>query len=269
MSALPVVFVSHGSPMMAVEPGILGPKLQDLGQALLAAHDIKTVLVVSAHWQSGSGAVVTGQARPGVIHDFYGFPEALYALDYDTAGSPEWALTLKSLLTQKGVAASITQTRGLDHGAWVPLRYLFPQADQKVVQMALPHPLTAQQAYDLGVLLRPLRAQGVLVVGSGSLTHNLRDLGNSAHIKPYVPPFVNWIKDRVQQHAVADMVRYRALAPHAVQAHPTEEHFMPLLVALGASEAADAVTVIEGGTLYEALSMDGFVFGQDGTDYVN
>lgn len=269
MNPLPVLFVSHGSPMMAVEPGVLGPKLGQLGQALQAAHEIKAVLVVSAHWQSRPQVLITGQARPGIIHDFYGFPEALYALDYDSAGSPEWALKLKALLSMHGVAAELSQERGLDHGAWVPLRYLFPKANQAVVQMALPHPLTAQQAYDLGVLLRPLRERGVLVMGSGSLTHNLRDLGSSAKIKPYVPEFTAWIKDKVRHQAVADMVAYRALAPHAAQAHPTEEHFMPLLVALGASEAGDAVTVIEGGTLYEALSMDGFIFAQDGTDYLN
>lgn len=269
MTQLPVLFVSHGSPMMAIEPGVLGPKLQQLGQRLKKTHTIKTVLVVSAHWQSTPDVFITGQQSPDILHDFYGFPQALYELTYDTVGSPEWAAQLQTLLAAAGVPAQVTQERGLDHGAWVPLRYLFAEADQPVIQMSLPHPLTTQQAYDLGQLLRPLRAQGVLIMGSGSLTHNLRDLGQGTHVVPYVTEFTQWIKTQVQQQAIAEMIDYRGLAPHAVRAHPTEEHFLPLLVALGASEPSDTVAVIEGGTVYEALSMDGFVFGHDAADYLN
>ncbi|MBP6345290.1 class III extradiol ring-cleavage dioxygenase [Neisseriaceae bacterium CLB008] len=269
MKQLPVLFVSHGSPMMAIEPGVVGPKLQDLGQKLLARHTIKAVLVVSAHWQTESSVGITAQAQPGVIHDFYGFPPALYELDYDTAGAPDWAMTLHGLLAAAGVPAQLSQDRGLDHGAWVPLRYLFPEADQAVVQMALPHPLSGQQAYDLGRLLQPLRDQGVLIVGSGSLTHNLRDLGRSALAAPYVIEFTQWIKEKLASKDVASIVDYRVLAPHAVRAHPSEEHFLPLLVALGASVGSDAVAVMEGGIEYEALSMDGFVFSAEADAYLN
>lgn len=269
MTHLPVLFVSHGSPMMALEPGVLGPKLQQLGQKLAHTKAIKAVLVVSAHWQSQPKLLITGQAHPGILHDFYGFPKALYELDYASAGSPEWALKLKVLLEAAGLAAELTKERGLDHGAWVPLRYLFPQADQNVIQMALPHPLTTQQAYDLGRLLRPLRERGVLVLASGSLTHNLRDLGSSSHVNPYVTQFADWVADRLRHGAVDDIVNYRTLAPHAQRAHPTEEHFLPLLVALGASNASDTVAVIEGGTVHEALSMDGYLFDQDAAAYFN
>ncbi|MBP6116717.1 MAG: dioxygenase [Neisseriaceae bacterium] len=269
MTQLPLLFVSHGSPMLAIEPGVIGPKLQALGQRLLAKHAIKAVLVVSAHWQTDAQVGITGQAQPGVIHDFYGFPAALYELDYDTAGAPGWAQTLQSLLTAAGVPAQVSQDRGLDHGAWVPLRYLFPEADQQVLQMALPHPLNAQQAYDLGRLLQPLRDQGVLIVASGSLTHNLRDLGRGNQVVPYVGAFTQWVKEKLAAQDVASLVDYRALAPHAVRAHPSEEHFLPLLVALGASVGSDAVAVMEGGVQYEALSMDGFVFGADAGAYLN
>lgn len=253
----PALFVSHGAPTFALDPGLLGPKLNQLGASLPA---LAAVAVVSAHWQT-TGVQVMHTAAPETLHDFGGFPPALYRLRYPAPGAPRLASETLALLKAAGIEASLDERRGYDHGAWVPLLYLLPQAQVPVFQVSLPFDLDAPGALQLGRALEPLRQRGVLVMGSGSLTHNLREIGLSdPNATKYAAEFAAWIRAHIESRDLRALEDYRRRAPHAARAHPTEEHFLPLLVALGASSDADAVAMLEGGMTYGVLSMDSYVF---------
>jgi 4,5-DOPA dioxygenase extradiol len=243
--------------MFALEPGLLGPNLAQVGDSL---PDLHAILVVSPHWQT-RGVRVTGAAMPETIHDFGGFPTPLYALQYPAQGTPALATEVAGLLRAAGFDASVDPRRGLDHGAWVPLRYLKPQADVPVLQVSLPHDIDAAGALRLGQTLAPLRERGVLVVGSGSLTHNLYEFRQHIADPEYAQAFADWVADAVQRRDAEALVDYRRRAPFATRAHPTEEHYLPLLVALGASAADDLPRRVPGGMTYGVLSMDSFGFG--------
>lgn len=262
MAYAPVLFISHGAPTFAIEPGLLGPRLQALGQQLTGVQaGVKAVLVVSPHWQTRDVQVMT-TPQPATVHDFGGFPARLYEIQYPVAGAPELAHQAADLLTQAGFATSVEDRRGLDHGAWVPLYHMLPQRQIPVFQVSMPYTLTTAQALALGRALAPLRAQGVVVVGSGSMTHNLREFDPAVtQIPPYVQAFSAWVRSAVHANAVNSLVHYRSEAPHAVRAHPTEEHFLPLLVALGARSDADRVQLLDGGVEYGILSMDSYAWG--------
>jgi 4,5-DOPA dioxygenase extradiol len=254
----PVFFISHGAPTFALEPGQLGAKLRAVGQQLAG---LKAVLVVSPHWQTRALQVAT-TPKPETIHDFGGFPAALYQLQYPAPGQPELANEVVQLLTQAGWPVTADASRGLDHGAWVPLWHLLPQADVPVFQVSMPHQLDTVGALALGRALAPLRDQGVLIVGSGSLTHNLYDLAPpGAPAVAYAVEFARWVRRAVTRADVDALLDYRLRAPHAERAHPTQEHFLPLLVALGASVEAEAAQVIAGDITYGVLSMESYVWG--------
>ena len=257
MTTAPSLFISHGSPMFALEPGELGPNLRDVGASL---RGISAVLVVSPHWQT-RGVRVGTSAAPETIHDFGGFPAPLYALQYPAPGAPALALDAARLLGAAGFDVTLDAQRGLDHGAWVPLRYLFPEADMPVFQVSLPHGIDAAGALRLGRALAPLRERGVLVVGSGSLTHNLYEFRQHISDPEYAQQFADWVRDAVAANDVDALLDYRRRAPHAQRAHPTEEHYLPLLVAAGASGDGEAVRLVAGGMTYGVLSMDSFAFG--------
>ena len=257
MNLVPSLFISHGSPMWALEPGLLGPALQRLGRALT---DITAIVIVSPHWQT-RGTRVAATTAPETIHDFSGFPAPLYALRYAPPGDPALAAEATRMLVDAGFDAAIDAQRGLDHGAWVPMRYLRPGADVPVLQVSLPYDLDAAGALRLGQALAPLRARGVLVVGSGSLTHNLYEFRQHIRDPEYAQSFVDWVADAVRRRDVDALLHYRERAPHAARAHPSEEHYLPLLVAIGASHAGETATLIEGGMTHGVLSMDSFGFG--------
>jgi 4,5-DOPA dioxygenase extradiol len=216
--------------------------------------------VVSPHWQT-RGVRVGTSAAPQTIHDFGGFPAPLYALQYQAPGAPALALDASRLLSDAGFDMTLDAQRGLDHGAWVPLRYLFPEADMPVFQVSLPHDLDAAGALRLGRALAPLRERGVLLVGSGSLTHNLYEFRQHISDPEYAQQYADWVRDAVAARDVDALVDYRRRAPHAQRAHSTEEHFLPLLVAAGASGDGEAVRLVAGGMTYGVLSMDSFAFG--------
>lgn len=253
----PALFVSHGSPMFALEPGLLGPNLAALGDRIDRP---AAILVVSPHWQTG-GVRVTATSAPETIHDFGGFPAALYALQYTPPGDPALAQDVVALLRAAGFDAGADPGRGLDHGAWVPLRYLAPRADVPVLQVSLPIGIDTAGALRLGEALAPLRERGVLVIGSGSLTHNLYEFRQHVRDPDYAQAFADWVADAVARRDVEALVEYRRQAPFAGRAHPTEEHYLPLLVALGASRDDEPGTLVPGGMTHEVLSMDSFGFG--------
>ena len=258
MTRAPVFFISHGAPTFALEPGMLGARLNALGKRLSG---VNAVLVVSPHWQT-SRISVMANAAPETLHDFGGFPPALYDLQYPAHGHLQFAVEASRLLVGAGFEVSLDDQRGLDHGAWVPLMHLLPNADIPVFQVSMPLALNAAGALLLGKTLAPLRERGVLVVGSGSMTHNLYDLRSpGAHAEDYAAEFASWVRQTVLADRLDRLVDYRASAPHAARAHPTEEHFLPLLVAAGANVEAAPAQVIEGEMTYGVLSMESYVWG--------
>lgn len=260
MTHAPALFVSHGAPTFALEPGVLGPELAQLGTRL---PELAAVAVVSAHWQT-RGVQVMRTAAPETVHDFGGFPPPLYRLQYPAPGAPGIAAETAALLASAGIETSFDDARGIDHGVWVPLLYLLPKAQVPVFQISLPFDCSEEFALRLGRALAPLRRRGVLVMGSGSVTHNQRDIRQFDSSPPiYVNEFTAWVRAQVQRRDLEALVHYRRRAPHAERAHPSQEHFLPLLVAAGAMEASDVVSVLEGGVTYGVLAMECYAFEID------
>lgn len=262
---LPALFVSHGSPMLAVEPGEAGLVLQRFGQQLRAGGvPLRGVVLMSAHWMAPQPTVMT-HPEPATWHDFGGFPPALYRLQYPAPGSPALAQQVLDLLAQAGTPVAADAKRPFDHGAWVPLLHLLPQADVPVVQLALPVGAGPAEVYALGQALSPLREQGVLLMGSGSMTHNLHDVFSGdvvldAPVMPYIEAFSRWMEAHIQAQDLPALLRYREQAPHADRAHPSDEHFLPLYFALGAAglgtQEPPRVEYLTREVQYGAIAMD-------------
>ena len=259
MSRLPTLFLSHGSPMHAVQSGAAGNAWQAAGETLPRP---RAILIASAHWET-SVPMLTGNPQPATIHDFGGFPAELYKLRYPAPGAPELAAQTVALLKEAGITAGVDGCRGLDHGAWVPLLRMYPAADVPVVQISVQPGLGTAHHLRLGQALAPLADDGVLIIGSGHTTHNLRDWmagrGRSAPL-PYVGAFAGWVDAQLRAHDAAALVAYREKAPDAVRAHPTEEHFLPLFVAWGAAGIDADVTRIVDAVEAGALAMDSYRF---------
>jgi 4,5-DOPA dioxygenase extradiol len=199
------------------------------------------------------------------MHDFGGFPAELYAVRYPAPGAPALATRAAAALRAAGFAVTLDERRGFDHGAWVPMRHVFPDAATPMVQISMPVDLDTAGAFRFGEALAPLRDEGVLIVGSGSLTHNLGDLRHPPADTAYVYEFGDWVRAAAERGDTAALVDYRQRAPHAQRAHPSEEHFLPLHVALGAGVGIDPdarATWIDGGSV-GFLSMEGAAWGLD------
>lgn len=259
------MFISHGAPTFALEPGVLGKQLGDIGQSL---DDLNAVLVISPHWQTADIEVMT-TSEPETIHDFYGFPKALYELSYPVKGAVAFAVKTIEVLKNAGFIVQENTTRGLDHGAWVPLMHLLPSGNIPVFQVSMPRSLNPQSAYELGQALAPLRNEGVMIIASGGMTHNLHDFrqGVGGDL-PYVSTFANWVKQAIQNERIDQLLAYREFAPGAQRAHPTDEHFLPLFIALGARLNDVSLKTIEGGIDYGILSMDSFIWGLNAADAI-
>ena len=260
MDRTPSLFVSHGSPTFAIDPGQAGPLLAQLGRELPRP---KAVLVFSPHWIT-RGLRVGMTAKPETIHDFGGFPDELYRIQYPAPGTPDVAMRALELLNADGWQAQPDNERGLDHGAWVPVRHLYPDADVPVFQVSMPHTLDGEGAVKLGRALSPLADEGVLIVGSGSITHNLREVqwtAKEGEGETYATEFVNWARKSVKAHDGNALANYLKAAPHALRAHPTPDHYLPLPFAFGAADTKADVRVIDGGMTFGVLAMDAYVFG--------
>ncbi len=258
MTRLPSLFISHGSPVWALIPGVAGALLQAVARDLPRP---RAALIVSPHWMT-SELRVSGAARPQTIHDFGGFPRVLYEILYEAPGHPQIAETTVALLKRAGWSVTLDPDRGLDHGAWVPMLHLYPEADLPVFQVSMPAALDPEGAWRLGESLKPLASEGVLIIGSGSLTHNLGDIQREA-AKPqrYAKEFSAWVRKAVLDQDADRLKATLDQAPHAQRAHPTTEHFLPLLVAAGAADPEVDVRVIDGGIDFGVLSMESYVFG--------
>lgn len=253
----PPMFVSHGAPTLPLEPGRTGPTWSRLGAEMPRP---KAIVVVSAHWTTRQPAV-SGHPRPPTIHDFYGFPAALEALRYPAPGAPELAAELARRFASQG--GQLVPERGLDHGAWVPLHFLYPEADIPVIQCAVMPEATPEEHFHLGRILADLPGRGILVLASGSLTHNLRDVQWDAAdgvALPYVTEFRSWFNKALATRDLAALFDYRRQAPHAQRAHPREEHLLPLFVALGAAGEHPFTRHMYQETTLAALAMDAYAF---------
>lgn len=259
MVRFPALFVSHGAPTLALEPGPTRDFLAQLGTGLGRP---KAILLVSAHWETPAPAISTAD-KPKTIHDFYGFPEALYRMRYPAPGAAEFARQAAQLLGDAGLSAAEVPDRGLDHGAWVPLSLMYPDADVPVAQIAVQTMLGPLHHLHIGAALRPLRDQGVLIMGSGSATHNLREFGNYRYDSPppaWVSEFSGWLAAALEAGRTPDLLDYRRLAPHALRNHPTEEHLLPLFAALGAATPGVQSQHINAGYTYGVIGMDAWRF---------
>jgi 4,5-DOPA dioxygenase extradiol len=259
MPSLPTLFLSHGSPMHALDPGAAGRVWAALGRELPRP---RAILMASAHWET-SVPMLSGNPKPATIHDFGGFPPELYEERYPAPGAPDIAARAVALLREADVAAGIDGCRGLDHGAWVPLKWMYPAHDVPVVQLSLQPELGTAHHLRLGRALAPLRDEGVLVIGSGHATHNLRDwMSNPRRDEPlrYAEQFAAWLKSRLETHDETALLGYRETAPDAVRAHPSEEHFLPLLVAWGAAGTDARAERVVQGFAAGALAMDSYRF---------
>ena len=258
---LPAIFVSHGSPMLAIGDAQARQFLAGLPESL--PDRPRAARMISAHWERLRPAVSSPPANE-TIHDFGGFPPALYQIQYPAPPSADLARRVAELLGASGLPTDIDQRRGLDHGAWVPLMVAWPDADIPVVQLSVQTRLGPAHHYQLGQILAPLRDEGILIIGSGSFTHDLASFRSSggridAPEPDWVHAFAEWMASALRERRVDDLLNYRVLAPEAAHNHPTEEHLLPLYVALGV--APEAVRHLHQSTTYGILRMDAFAFG--------
>ena len=253
----PSLYISHGSPMLALEPDASGPALARLAAELPKP---KAIVIVSAHWESNE-LLVSGNPRPDTWHDFGGFPKALFEVEYPAPGDPQLAAEVVELLKASNLPARIDSNRPFDHGVWVPLSLMYPQADIPIVQVSLPtRGGPALQAH-VGQALSSLRQHGVLLIGSGSITHNLRELDWHAgpeSVEPWAQAFRDWMVEKLAANDEAALNDYRQRAPNAVRNHPSDEHLLPLYFARA---AGGDFSIAHQGFTMGALGMDIYRFG--------
>jgi 4,5-DOPA dioxygenase extradiol len=247
MTLAPALFVSHGAPTIALEEGGLGAALRAFAAATPRP---VAALAVSAHWTTPREIGIASAVHHRLVYDFAGFPEALYRIRWPVFGAPDVAARAAALVEAAGFHARLDPVRGLDHGAWIPLRFLFPEADVPVVQLALldaPPDALAR----LGAALAPLRREGVLLLASGGLVHNLGEvrLGDPGEPDPWAREFDAWAAARIAALDLEGLARWRTDAPHGARAAPTPEHLAPVFVALGARLPGDRVE-----TVHDAIS---------------
>lgn len=260
MAAFPSLFVSHGAPNLLLQDVPAREFLASYGETLGRP---RAILSISAHFEA-ERPTVGGGNYPPTIHDFGGFEPELYQIFYRAPGDPALARDVAELLQIGGLEPAVDRARGYDHGTWVPLMLLYPEANIPVVTLSICPDEGPTFHYEMGRKLKSLRSQSVLIMGSGSLTHNLEEFFKGyyrlrSNPPDWVRPFADWMSDRAAAGAVDDLLNYRSMAPFAEENHPTEEHLLPFFVALGAADGAPGERVHTSHT-YGVLAMDTFRF---------
>ncbi len=256
---LPSLFVSHGAPTLALHDAPARRFLLGLGASLPRP---RAIIAVTAHWETARPAL-GGAAHPATIHDFGRFDDALFQLRYPAPGDPALAERAAGLLRAAGLAVAVDPAHGLDHGVWVPLLLMYPEADIPVVPMAVQPGADPAHHARLGQALAALRAEDVLVLGSGSFTHDLRRIrfrGPEPDEPQDVRDFADWFDAALADGRTDDLLAYRSRAPHAAQNHPTEEHLLPLYVAMGAGGSAARTERLHSSSTFGVLRMDAYAF---------
>ncbi|MEJ6005770.1 class III extradiol ring-cleavage dioxygenase [Paucibacter sp. AS339] len=268
-SHFPPLFISHGSPMTALEPREAGSFMQALGRSLDQGFGRPRAIVsISAHCLASQPTLWSG-SQHRAIYDFGGFDPLLRSLRYDAAGAPGLASEVLALASQAGQTIQSRSQGGLDHGAWTPLRYLYPHADVPVLPLAFAPLASPAEQFALGALLAPLAATGVLIIASGSITHNLGLVFGAGGPRPAIDApeiaasaaFRNWLLARSAALDWPALLDYRRQAPYAESMHPTDEHLLPWFIAAGAGGSNDAPQRIHASLTFGALGMDAYAFG--------
>ena len=258
--SLPALFVPHGAPTFALQSGAAGSAMSKVAMALPRP---RAIIVVSAHWETEIPTLGTAENLE-TIYDFWGFPAPLYDIRYPAHGSPSIAEEVRCLLQKSGFESRLDRTRGLDHGAWIPLRQMFPEADIPVIPLSILRGLGPEAHFRLGQALAPLLEQGILLLASGNLTHNLMDYRiasqSGSGTPAYVSEFADWMWTHLANGDHAALLNYRNLAPNAARAHPSEDHLLPLYVALGAAGAGATAERLYTGIADLVLAMDMYSF---------
>lgn len=257
---LPAIFIAHGAPTLAIEHNEYTEELRKFGRKLQHA---RGVVIVSAHWQARPPVRVNVLERPEMIYDFGGFDEALYRIRYDASGSSKIANEVIEALRAKRIAVEPEKARGWDHGVWVPLLHLLPDANLPVVEVSLPFGASPDELIAIGRALAPLRDRGIAIIGSGGIVHNLREVSlgdQSAPAAGWAEAFDSWVAERVERRDLRGLAQYRSAAPSAARAVPTDEHFAPLFVVLGASSDDDSLETVHQGFHYGTLSVRTLAF---------
>jgi 4,5-DOPA dioxygenase extradiol len=259
-NTLPTLFLSHGAPTLALQDTPTTRSWHALASAL---HAPRAVLVVSAHHNARS-PTVTGSTHPETIHDFGGFPDALYQIQYPVKGDAGLSADVRDHLLAAGFAdAGIDTARGIDHGVWVPLRHMYPDANVPVISLSVSPCENAGWHYRMGTALAHLRSAGVLVIGSGGLTHNLGALdwhGRPDHAAPWAQAFADWFITQLHNHDIDSLLEWRQAAPEPLRNHPTPEHLLPIFVAMGAAGSGFTTDVIEPRFDMGSLALHGLRF---------
>lgn len=254
---MPVLFIGHGSPMNAIAENAYTKKLSELGRTLPLP---KAILVISAHWVT-QGTWFTGMDQPKTIHDFYGFPKALFDVQYPAPGSADLAKEAKSLVTTANID---TNEWGLDHGTWAVLKHMYPDAKIPVIQMSLDHHASPEEHLKRGEALRKLRDEGVLILGSGNIVHNLRQINwdEKAAPHPWALEFDTWTKEKLQSRDIKSLLKGADASTAARLSIPTPEHYLPLHYILGASDVKDELQFEFEEMQNASISMRSLSFGR-------
>jgi len=254
----PSLFVSHGAPTLPLEDVPAKEFLKDLGRMY---PNPRAVICVSAHWETDSPQVNSGE-RPETIHDFYGFPSALYKMIYPAKGSPEIAEEVAGRVRRAGMDCTVNEARGLDHGAWVPLMLMFPRANIPVVQLSIQHHLDPAEHMRLGKAVASLREGGILILGSGGAVHPLgyADFWEGKETDKWALSFDDWLAEAVTSWDTAGLVDFRRRAPYPERAHPRPDHYMPLMAAVGSAGESVKGRVLHRSWQYGDLGMAAYAF---------
>ncbi len=255
LQTLPGLFISHGSPMLALNPEQVGPALERLSLNLPKP---TAIIIMSAHWESNA-LEVSSAVRPETWHDFRGFPPELYDIRYPAPGEPELAEEILQLFAQAGFSAHANSTRPRDHGVWMPLLHMYPEADIPVVEISLPMNMSAEDIYKIGQTLTPLREKQILMIGSGSITHNLRELswnGDNQSVPEWASTFRNYVVNKLHHNDFNAVLDWEKI-PHVNRNHPTIEHFAPIFFAMGTGHR---FSIVHSSFTMGSLGMDVYRF---------
>ncbi len=248
---LPVLFIAHGSPMNALENNDYTRSIKALAQKIERP---KAIMVISAHWTT-RGTYITSEDKPKTIYDFYGFPEELYNIKYSPKGAKEYSKIALELLSEEKVEG--TTSWGLDHGAWTVLKHMYPDADIPVFQMSINILLNEGEHYELGKKLASLREKGILIIGSGNIVHNLKEVDFAENAKPadWAVKFDEYVAKAIRDKRHLDLINYRSIGKAAKLSVPTDEHYLPLLYIMALQEENEKAEFLYEGIVSRSLSM--------------
>jgi 4,5-DOPA dioxygenase extradiol len=256
--SLPTVFISHGPPTLLLEDIPAREFLKDLGKTY---RNVNAILCISAHWMT-SNPTVNAIEKNDTIHDFYGFPPELYQLEYPASGSPELAQKTADLINNNGFGCEIDRTRGLDHGAWVPAMLMFPNLEVPILQLSIQQHMDPKSHHSLGNAIESLRHEGVLILGSGGAVHPLgyAPLRPGAKTDQWAYDFDSWLTKSVTRGDSSALINYSNLAPYPERAHPYPDHYMPLLITMGAAGEGAKGEVIHHSWFWGDMGMGAYEF---------